>query len=651
MGEDLIAGKDAIAVDRIDLAQPRSSPRLLCSDQGGAGTAEEVEHDVIASRDILDGIRDHLHRLDRRMQLQLVHPSRLQRVDPTILPDIGPVATMLAQFERIDVRCGPFLPGKDQFVAGAVEGAHAAIVLGPDDEVLQFVVDGMSSRKYLAHVPPVHAEEVDRAIKAMVSHVPEAVVQEGDELISGHLAGRHGELAVLHLAGTTDMTVDRNVIRWIGEDHSGLLALHQGCDHLRIERIAADEAMRTKPPDVSRPTAGRYIGVIRQEIVGRVAILLVCLLGQNGVDLWNGEAAQRNIETALFSLAQQGGQLLRQKIAVPACVERQLVVGEDIGALLRCRHVIEADARHLGLAKQLGRFDPAMAGKDRSGLIDQHRIGKAEFGNAVGDLPDLLLRMGPGVTQNPAGSPSGGGLDLLAWPKLDFERFGEVERVPLSRIARLSGPNLARNATIIPHVTNFEEADITELEELRKQLNAESKNASRLSILPFVVKAAAATLKEHPKFNSSLDGDALIIKKYYNIGVAADTPEGLVVPVVKAADQKGIREIADEMAELAASARAGKLKPQDMQGATFTISSLGGIGGTNFTPIINAPEVAILGMTRAAIRPSWDGVAFQPRLVQPLSLSWDHRAVDGVAAAHFLVTLKKLLSDFRRISL
>ena len=290
------------------------------------------------------------------------------------------------------------------------------------------------------------------------------------------------------------------------------------------------------------------------------------------------------------------------------------------------------------LARELGVEIDAVSGSGPKGRItrdDLHAFVKSRLG---GSAPS-------------ANAATGEGLDLLPWPKVDYEKFGETERVPLSRIARLSGPNLARNATIIPHVTNFEEADITELEAFRKSLNADSRDGLKLSILPFVVKAAAATLRLHPKFNSSLDGDSLVLKKYFNIGVAADTPEGLVVPVVKAADQKGISEIAAEMVELAAQARAGKLKPQDMQGATFTISSLGGIGGTNFTPIINAPEVAILGMTRARVQPVWNGEDFDPRLIQPLSMSWDHRAVDGVAAARFLVTLKDMLSDFRRITL
>ncbi|MGV6871956.1 2-oxo acid dehydrogenase subunit E2 [Pseudochelatococcus sp. B33] len=241
--------------------------------------------------------------------------------------------------------------------------------------------------------------------------------------------------------------------------------------------------------------------------------------------------------------------------------------------------------------------------------------------------------------------------ELPPWPQVDFEKFGPVERVPLSRIQRISGPSLARNAMVIPHVTNFEEADITDIEAFRKSANAADPEAARLTILAFSVKACVSALKRYPPFNASLVGDDMVLKKYYNIGIAVDTPGGLVVPVVRDADRKSLREIAAEMIALADQARGGKLPPQAMQGATFTISSLGGIGGTNFTPIINAPEVAILGMTRAAIHPKWNGSAFQPRLIQPLSLSWDHRMVDGVAAARFLVHVCEILSDFRRISL
>ena len=242
-------------------------------------------------------------------------------------------------------------------------------------------------------------------------------------------------------------------------------------------------------------------------------------------------------------------------------------------------------------------------------------------------------------------------LELLPWPVVDFAKYGEIERIPLSRIARISGKNLARNSVFIPHVTNFETADITDLEDFRKSVNAERNDGVKLTLLPFVVKAAAWALQRHPKFNASLEGNQLVLKKYYHIGVAADTPEGLMVPVVKNADKKGVMALNAEMSKLVTAAREGKIRGEDLQGSTFTISSLGGIGGTNFTPIINAPEVAILGLTKAAIQPVWDGVTFQPRLIQPISLSWDHRVVDGVAAAHFLLDIKSALSNFLQIGL
>ena len=252
----------------------------------------------------------------------------------------------------------------------------------------------------------------------------------------------------------------------------------------------------------------------------------------------------------------------------------------------------------------------------------------------------------------PAAKGGGGaGLDLLPWPSLDFSKFGETELQPLSRIKKISGPNLHRNWVMIPHVTQFDEADITELEEFRKSSNeALAKSGVKLTMLAFVIKASVAALKKFPTFNSSLDanGENLILKKYYNIGFAADTPQGLVVPVLKDADKKGIAQIAKEMGELSAQARDGKLKPADMQGATFTISSLGGIGGTAFTPIVNAPEVAILGLSKSEIKPVWDGKQFVPRLMLPLSLSYDHRVIDGAMGARFSVYLAEALSDMRK---
>ena len=250
-----------------------------------------------------------------------------------------------------------------------------------------------------------------------------------------------------------------------------------------------------------------------------------------------------------------------------------------------------------------------------------------------------------------AGGGGGMGMSLLPWPSLDFSKFGETELQPLSRIKKISGPNLHRNWVMMPHVTQFDDADITELEEFRKSANESlAKSGVKLTMLAFVIKASVSALKKFPAFNASLDanGENLILKHYYHIGFAADTPNGLVVPVVKNVDKKGIAEIAKEMGELSAQARDGKLKPADMQGASFTISSLGGIGGTKFTPIINAPEVAILGLSKSAIQPVWDGKQFAPRLIMPLSLSYDHRVIDGAMGARFIVYLGEVLADMRK---
>jgi pyruvate dehydrogenase E2 component (dihydrolipoamide acetyltransferase) len=254
----------------------------------------------------------------------------------------------------------------------------------------------------------------------------------------------------------------------------------------------------------------------------------------------------------------------------------------------------------------------------------------------------------------PTAAPSGGvaagaALGLLPWPKIDFTKFGPIETKPLARIKKISGANLHRNWVMIPHVTNHDECDITELEEFRNRLNKENeKSGVRVSMLAFMIKAAVGSLKKFPEFNASLDGDNLILKKYYHIGFAADTPQGLVVPVIRDADHKGVIAIAKEMGDLAKLARDGKLKPDQMQGGTFTISSLGGIGGTYFTPIINAPEVAIMGTCRSFRKPVWDDKQFVPRLFQPLSLSWDHRVIDGAAAARFNAHFGSLLTDMRR---
>lgn len=283
--------------------------------------------------------------------------------------------------------------------------------------------------------------------------------------------------------------------------------------------------------------------------------------------------------------------------------------------------------------------------------VDLHRLrGSAAKGRI--QKSDILEFVKTAIAENAAPRGAAAGLDLLPWPQIDFAKFGPVERASLSKIKKISAANLCRNSIVIPHVTNFDEADVTALEKFRIDVNKErEKTGEKLTMLAFMIKAAIAALTQHPTFNASLDGEELILKRYFHIGFAADTPDGLVVPVIKDADKKGLTAIAAEAGELAAQARRGKIKPGDMQGGCFTISSLGGIGGNGFTPIINAPEVAILGAARAKMTPVWDGEKFQPRLIMPVSLSWDHRVIDGAEAARFLVTFTSLLGDFRRVSL
>ena len=274
------------------------------------------------------------------------------------------------------------------------------------------------------------------------------------------------------------------------------------------------------------------------------------------------------------------------------------------------------------------------------------------------DVQGFTKSVMSGATQTKAQAAKGGSggdgaaLGLIPWPKVDFAKFGPIERKEMGRIKKISGANLLRNAIMIPAVTNHDDADITDLEAFRVSTNKENeKSGIKVTMLAFLIKACVAALKKYPEFNSSLDGDALVYKNYWHIGFAADTPNGLMVPVIRDCDKKGVLQISQEMSELAKKAREGKLSPAEMTGATFTISSLGGIGGKYFTPIINAPEVAILGVCKSTMEPVWDGKAFQPRLMLPLSLTWDHRVIDGAAAARFNAFLGQILSDFRRVLL
>ncbi|MBN8480910.1 MAG: dihydrolipoyllysine-residue acetyltransferase [Xanthomonadales bacterium] len=318
-------------------------------------------------------------------------------------------------------------------------------------------------------------------------------------------------------------------------------------------------------------------------------------------------------------------------------------VAFDAGAVMPDRIPHASPAVRL-FARELGVDLARVTGSERKGRITREDV-QAFVKTALA---------GGGAPRAASGSGGGAGLNLLPWPQVDFSKFGEVETRPLSKIKKISGANLARNWVMIPHVTQHDDADITELEALRVALNKENeKSGVKLTMLAFLIKAVVAALKKYPDFNASLDasGENLVLKKYFHIGFAADTPNGLVVPVLRDADRKGVLEIAVETGELAKKARDGKLGPADMSGGCFSISSLGGIGGTAFTPIVNAPEVAILGVSKSATKPVWDGHAFQPRLVLPLSLSYDHRVIDGASAARFTSYLGQVLADMRRVLL
>jgi pyruvate dehydrogenase E2 component (dihydrolipoamide acetyltransferase) len=317
----------------------------------------------------------------------------------------------------------------------------------------------------------------------------------------------------------------------------------------------------------------------------------------------------------------------------PAAQAMPVAAGNDVS------HASPAVRKY---ARELGVNVALVKGSGPKGRITQEDVQAFVKGVMSGATPTASTKSGGNM----------GGLDLLPWPTVDFTKFGAIERQPLSRIKKLSAANLARNWVMIPAVTYHEDADITELEAFRVSTNKENeKQGNKITMLAFMIKAAVAALKKYPEFNSSLDGDDLVLKKYFHIAFAADTPNGLVVPVIRNADQKGINDIARETGELAALAREGKLKPDQMQGASFTISSLGGIGGTYFSPIINAPEVAILGVSKAAMKPVWDGKQFVSRLICPLSLTADHRVIDGASATRFTVYIAQLLADFRRAAL
>lgn len=368
-------------------------------------------------------------------------------------------------------------------------------------------------------------------------------------------------------------------------------------------------------------------------------------------------AAETGTKVGPVAVPQQPDRIAQQAMAAPSAAVLDTRPGVDPEAAGPRTPPVAFSAEEL-LPDKVPYASPAVRLFARELGVDLTRVQGSERGGRISK--DDVSRHVKGVMQGlaqgepAAGAPvaAGGGLNLLPWPKVDFAKFGEIETKELSRIQKISGANLARNWAMIPHVTQHDDADITDLEELRVALNKENeKSGIKLTMLAFLMKAVVAGLRKYPTVNASLDGDNLVLKKYFHIGFAADTPNGLVVPVLRDVDRKGVLQIAQETAELAKKARDGKLGPADMQGGCFSISSLGGIGGTKFTPIVNAPEVAILGVSKSAIRPVWDGAQFAPRLILPLSLSYDHRVIDGAAAARFTAYLAQVLADMRRVLL
>ncbi|MBS0356686.1 MAG: dihydrolipoyllysine-residue acetyltransferase [Proteobacteria bacterium] len=412
------------------------------------------------------------------------------------------------------------------------------------------------------------------------------------------------------------------------------------------DSIKAEDAIATLESDkATMDVPSSATGVVKEVLVqlgSRVsegAVLIKVETGA-GAAAAPSPAAVAAAATPAAALLVDGAPALAAPVAAAAAVAAAAPSAVKLGGKVHASPSVRAFARELGVdLAQVKATGP------------KNRILQADVTAFVKGAMSTGVVPGKAVAAAAVGS-LGGGLDLLPWPKIDFAKFGEVEVKPLSRIKKISGQNLARNWAMIPAVTYHEDADITDLEAFRVLMNKEyEKSGKKLTMLAFIIKASVRALQEFPEFNTSLDGDNLVYKKYFNIAFAADTPNGLVVPVVKDADKKSVFEIAAETGSLAKLARDGKLKPADMSGACFTISSLGGIGGTYFAPIVNAPEVAILGVNKSVMKPVWDGKQFVPRLTLPMSLTADHRVIDGALATRFNVYLAQLLADFRRVML
>ncbi len=414
------------------------------------------------------------------------------------------------------------------------------------------------------------------------------------------------------------------------------------------DRVEVEQSLVTVESDkASMEIPSSAAGVVKELVIGvgdkvsEGSVLLRLEAAQAGAEASPAPTPTASAAPAAPTAAPVGAPLPATEPAGKSAVQTPPAVsGQATGQLPYASPSVR------GLARELGVPLAEVKGTGEKGRITAEDV--RAFTREV-----MRDRVQTQAQQGATGTGAGGAaLGLLPWPQVDFAKFGAVQRQPLARIKKISAANLHRNWVMIPHVTNHEDADITELEAFRVQVNKENeKTGVKLTMLAFMMKAAVAALRKFPEFNASLDGDELVLKQYFHIGFAADTPNGLMVPVVRDVDQKGVMQIAQETGELAKKAREGKLSPAEMTGGCFSISSLGGIGGTYFTPIINAPEVAIMGVCRSQTRPVWDGKQFAPRLVLPLSLSWDHRVIDGAAAARFNTYFASCLGDFRRIAL
>jgi pyruvate dehydrogenase E2 component (dihydrolipoamide acetyltransferase) len=495
-----------------------------------------------------------------------------------------------------------------------------------------------------AETPKSSAQESRPAAPEAAKPAPPAPVQPAADVVS---AGVVQETRVPDIGDYTDVPVIEVLVQ-VGDT----VAKDQG-----LVTLESDKATLEVPSSIAGVVKELKVKVGDTLSEGSVVALIESAGSISGTPRAEPEAGARPTRTAEtgtrvepVQVASQPDNIARASIEKPDAGSAAAPMGAGLppvrfeaDALLPDKVPYASPAVRL-FARELGVDLGQVRGSARAGRITREDVQQFVKGALAGG----------GTVAAAAPVAGGGGLNLLPWPKVDFAKFGEIEVKPLARIKKISGANLTRNWAMIPHVTQHDDADITELEALRVQLNKENEKAGiKLTMLAFLMKASVAALQKFPDFNASLDaaGENLTLKKYFHIGFAADTPNGLVVPVVRDCDRKGVNQIAQETGELAKKARDGKLGPAEMSGGCFSISSLGGIGGTGFTPIVNAPEVAILGVSKSAMKPVWDGKAFQPRLLLPLSLSYDHRVIDGAAAARFTAYLAQLLGDMRRVLL